>query len=100
MRWREYDWCNEHLSQLREEIRETDSRILALIKERMSICKKIGEIKMAFGLSIHDTEQETRVIETRLKEGHDLGLDADFVNDLMVLLMKHSKRLQLCGTAR
>ncbi len=94
MRWRADGWCGQKLSQLREEIKETDSKILELVKMRMSISEKIGEIKMAYGLPIYDPIQEAKVIESRLKEGHALGLKDDFVEELMVLLMKNSKRIQ------
>mgnify|MGYP001602978652 CR=1 len=94
MRWDESRWCSQRLPQLREEIKETDCRILELVKMRMSISEEIGEIKMASGLPICDPIQETRVIETRLKRGHALGLKDDFVEELMVLLMKNSKRTQ------
>jgi chorismate mutase len=95
MRWREENGSLD-IIKLREDLKETDSRILAAIKERFCICKKIGEIKNAFKFPICDAKQEAKVIETRLEEGRNLALEDDLVRELMLLLMNYSKKIQLC----
>lgn len=98
MRWREEEgWgSTTTLAQLREEVTGMDFMILNLVKKRMVVCQEIGAFKVAAGLPIRDSEQEGKVIETRVREGQALGLEADFVSELLMLLMKHSRRLQQC----
>lgn len=95
MEWYEDDWCNKDILQLRNEITEIDHMILNLIKERMSICEKLGRIKIVNGLPIYDPEQEERVIKRWINRGRFLGLEEDFVRELSVMLIDHSKKIQL-----
>jgi chorismate mutase/prephenate dehydrogenase len=92
MKWSE-DWRGE-LTSLRDEINRVDKGILNLIRERMDICKSVGEIKHHIGKPIFDPVREREVIEDRVKTGRDLNLSDDFVRMLLDLLMEYSKRIQ------
>lgn len=62
------------LEQLREKIDRIDSRIVALLEERVDLARKIGEAKRKHGLPIMDGEREQQVLirvteKTRLNKG-------------------------------
>jgi len=93
----ENNWCNQDLSRLRDAVKKLDFKILELIQERLNFCQKIGEIKRANRLPICDLIQEEKVMATRIEKGKALGLDEEFVRQLLILLMTHSKRIQRNG---
>jgi chorismate mutase len=62
------------IEQLRGKIDRVDSRIVALLEERVDLAKKIGEAKRKHGLPIVDAEREREVLirvteKTKLNKG-------------------------------
>ena len=60
---------------LRNKIDSTDEKIVLLIKERMDLCKCIGEIKRKNGLSIKDHRREDEVYLHVMAKALESGLD-------------------------
>jgi chorismate mutase/prephenate dehydratase len=58
----------------REKIENIDLEILKLLKERLSIVSKIGEIKKTNNIPIYNKEREEEVI-TKLKSYNLINLD-------------------------
>lgn len=67
------DQVNEMLSVLRSRIDDVDERIVALLAERMSLSRRIGECKLKAGVAIHQPsrwdEVMRRVRAMALREG-------------------------------
>lgn len=60
---------------LRNKIDSTDEKIVLLIKERMDLCKCIGEIKRKNGLSIKDHRREDEVYLHVMAKALESGLN-------------------------
>ena len=55
--------CKQTLEQLRSEIDDIDSRILELMKTRIIIALRMGDLKKEQGRVVRDTARETQVLE-------------------------------------
>jgi len=79
------------LKELREKITILDNEILELLEERNSLSEEIAEIKIENNLPIEDLKREEEVIRQRKLH---TSLDGNFVESLMKLIMKESKKIQ------
>lgn len=70
------------LTELREEIRECDEKIISLIAKRIKLAKEIGEVKTASGLPIRDPTVEKKV----KKRYHDIGKASGLSEDTMEII--------------
>ncbi|MGA9174727.1 MAG: bifunctional 3-deoxy-7-phosphoheptulonate synthase/chorismate mutase [Thermoactinomyces sp.] len=60
---------SEHLlSDLREQLDEINLKLLALLNERATIVKEIGEVKKKQGINKFDPEREQKMLEVLVKE--------------------------------
>jgi chorismate mutase len=64
----------DDLRQLRKKIDATDQKILTLLAHRAAICKEIGNLKKAKGLSVKDVNRENEVYARIREEAAKLGL--------------------------
>ena len=72
------------IEQLREKIDKVDSRIVALLEERVDLAKKIGEAKRKHGLPVSDPKREQQVLikvteRTKLNQGFVKKLFQDII---------------------
>lgn len=81
------------LDALRRSIDEIDSRLLALIEERVSLVLKVGDYKRQHGLAIYDPERERKLIERLLSEARP-PLEPDTVRRIFERLIDESRRLE------
>ncbi len=65
----------EKIRVLREEIDAIDTKILHLLKQRVEVCKNIGETKRGHGISIRDSKREDEQIAHLVKTAKMLDLD-------------------------
>lgn len=82
------------LERLREKIDSIDSQLLELLSQRMEIVKKIGEYKLDNNVAIIQLRRWEAMIKSRVELGNRLGLDEDYVKDLLRLVHKESIRKQ------
>lgn len=59
------------LNLLRKKIDEIDDKLLILLKERLVVSKKIGEIKKKNNMPIYDPVREQEIIEMSIKDFSD-----------------------------
>ena len=85
---------NNDLSEWRMEIDDVDSKLIKLLAKRNQIARKIARTKMTSGIAVFDAERETQVIIKRQELATIFGLQKDFVQELMRLVMKASKEVQ------
>src|SRR3990172_1558377 len=85
------------LEALRREIDEIDRSLIALLRRRFGVVAEIGRLKEALGLEIEDWAREKRGLENR-KGSAGGELADDFVEELMRLVLAHSKRRQARST--
>ncbi|MEM2341849.1 MAG: chorismate mutase [Candidatus Bathyarchaeia archaeon] len=84
----------EDLKALRDEVTRLTLEIIRLSGERVSLAKRIGEIKAQNNLPIEDplVENELRVKVVDLSQ--KCGVDINFALKLLDLLLEESKRVQ------
>lgn len=79
----------------RSEIDEIDRQILGLIARRMQVSREIGKVKKQAGISVVQSERYAQLIKKRTEMGEAVGLDADFMRHLLVLIHEESVKQQI-----
>ena len=81
------------LDALRRSIDEIDSRLLALIEERIRLVLEVGEYKRKHGLAIYDPERERKLIERLTAEARP-PVEEGTVRRIFERLIDESRRLE------
>jgi len=82
------------LEQLRTEIDKLDGELLLLLAKRMEIIEEIGSYKKANKLNRLQLKRREHINEDRLAIGSNLGLDHDFLIQLIELVNNASTKRQ------
>ena len=61
------------LQELRNEINRIDDEMLALLGQRLAVCRSIAEYKRANGLPVRDAARETEKLQEAIKVGGAAG---------------------------
>jgi chorismate mutase len=78
----------------REGIQAIDRQILELLGNRMRLAEKIGILKKGAGLPITDKQREDKLREAYIAYARKHGLPSEFVESLLEVILKESKRIQ------
>jgi len=79
------------LEELREKITGIDNEILELLEDRMELSKEVAEVKKENNMFIEDLNREDEIIGQRKLH---TSLEEDFVESLMKVIIKESKKIQ------
>jgi len=60
---------------LRRKIDEIDEKILLFLKERVELCKLIGNTKRNYGIPIRDHQRENEQFRNIVRKASELGLN-------------------------
>jgi chorismate mutase len=82
------------LESLREKIDSIDQQLLELLWQRMELVKRIGEYKKDNNVAIMQLRRWEEMINSRVDFGKSLGLDQEYVKNLLRLVHKESIRKQ------
>lgn len=82
------------LEEYRTQIRERDRKLLALIRERLSLADKVAEAKQREGLPTIDVDAEHAVMENLIQASKELGVEPSFARRLGQLLIEESVKVQ------
>lgn len=83
------------LEMLRDEINKVTVEIIRLTGERLSLAKKIGEIKHQRNLQIEDLKVERELKRLIIKKCKTYNVDTGFALSLLSLLIGEAKRVQI-----
>ena len=83
-----------HLEKLRTEIDKLDVELIQLLAKRMEIIEEIGQYKKENDITILQLKRWQYIIEDRLEIGTSLGLDANFLRELLELVHEASIQKQ------
>lgn len=72
----------EDLQQLREQIDSVDNKLLELIASRLTLVKKVGEIKKSLGRQVRDPQREEDMLEKLGNKGESFGLAKSVVKKI------------------
>jgi chorismate mutase/prephenate dehydrogenase len=75
---------------IRTEIDAIDTQFLELIKRRLLLVRKIGELKSEFGLPIYDPKRETEMIVKIRALAENNNISADLIEDIIKRLIHES----------
>ncbi len=67
---------------IRRKIDAIDEKIVLLLKERMDLCKDIGEVKRELGISVKDRRREDEVYLHIMSKALESGLDPQKVESI------------------
>ena len=82
------------LEDYRSQIRETDGKILALVKERLEVGARVAETKHARGLPTIDTDAEQTTMSNLMQIAGELGVEKRFAQRLGELLIEETVRVE------
>jgi chorismate mutase/prephenate dehydrogenase len=79
---------------LRQRMRRLDAAVLALVAERMSLARDIGQAKREAGIPLRDFAVEKHVLERTETHAAELGLAPEWARTLMQQLIDEACRVQ------
>ncbi|MCB1247691.1 MAG: bifunctional 3-deoxy-7-phosphoheptulonate synthase/chorismate mutase type II [Acidimicrobiia bacterium] len=79
---------------LRDEIDRIDREILNLVARRLANSVDIGLIKAERGVPLHAPDREEELVADARADARAIGLDPDYAEDIMRVILDHSKRAQ------
>jgi len=82
------------LNELRKQIDAIDYSLLETLAKRMNIVKDIGYLKKHNKITILQIERWNNIIQNREEIGRKMGLDKDFLNNLLNLVHKEAINVQ------
>ena len=88
------------LDGLRTQVRSVTADIIELVKKRMDITQKIGDIKNRSNIQIEDEAVEEEIQNHAQELGRQIGLDKNFIGRLLNLLLTESVRIQKDQTSK
>ena len=80
----------KNLNDLRNEIDDIDSQLVALLSKRLDITSKVGQLKSQVGMPIYDAEREQLLFSKRRQQAIDSGISGDLIEDVLRRLMRDS----------
>ena len=83
------------LEELRSKIDKLDEDLIQILNSRMNLVKEIGEYKKDNGITVFQLERWTEILKTRSEFGDLLGLETDFVKQLMERIHSESIKTQI-----
>jgi chorismate mutase len=82
------------LKALRRDVDELDDRMLDLLSQRMTIARKMGELKAAQNISTFQPERWREMLDDRIQKGGLLDLSREFIQQLMQTIHEEAIRQQ------
>ena len=82
------------LEELRSEIDKIDAELLHILSRRMDVVDEIGKYKKENNITILQLKRWSNILRDRLRTGVNLGLDRDFIQNLLEIVHTESIRRQ------
>lgn len=79
---------------LRDEIDRVDRELIKLIARRLHSSVDIARIKAARGIEMRSPDREAELIEEAVADGAALGVDREYIEELMKTVLEHSRAAQ------
>lgn len=85
---------DERIESLRATIDEINERLLELIAERQEVSVAIGSLKAEAGQPLYSHEREAQLLARFREDALRHDLDPDYVEELMNVVLRHSRAAQ------
>jgi chorismate mutase len=83
------------LEPLRSKIDDIDHDLISLLTQRMAVSKRIASVKRDAHMPVYQQARWSDMMNDRLRQATSLGLDADFMKELLEKIHAASVRVQL-----
>lgn len=83
------------IESLRAQIEAVDTRLIAAIAERVTLAKRVGQVKQACGQPITDPAREAAVVARASALAREAGLPDDEIRGLYWRLLAIARRVQI-----
>ncbi|MBQ0070002.1 MAG: bifunctional 3-deoxy-7-phosphoheptulonate synthase/chorismate mutase type II [Bacteroidales bacterium] len=92
---RDTHMSTENLASLRMHIDECDNELLNILAKRMRVAKEIGTFKKEHNMQIVQAARYDEIMQRRIKQAESLGLNPEFMKEVMQAIHEESVNLQL-----
>lgn len=82
---------------LRSRIDELDRQLLEILAQRLAVCHDVARIKEIRDLPIIQPRRVRDVVTSRRQEAIDLGMDPDFAEQVMRVVLAETHRIEVAG---
>jgi len=88
-------FTTENINLLRQQIDSVDNELLEILNKRMRVCREIGQYKKEHGMTVLQTGRYDDILRSRVALANEMGLNPDFIRNILTLIHEESVRLQL-----
>lgn len=92
---RSESFTTENINLLRQQIDAADNDLLEILCKRMRVCKEIGQYKKEHGMTVLQRGRYDDILHSRVELAKEIGLNPDFIRNILTLVHEESVRLQL-----
>ena len=83
------------LGELRDHIDQIDAAIVALLAQRMDVCREVAEVKATSSTSVIQPSRVREVLTSRRQLAINAGLDADFAEQIFRTVLAETHRIEV-----
>lgn len=86
-----------HLDDLRSRIDQLDGALIAIVAERLAVCRQVAAVKEGTDTPVIQPTRVRDVVVTRRQQAIEAGVDPDFVEQLFRVLLTETHRIEVAG---
>ena len=90
----------EQLNCLRDQIDDLDHQLVELLARRQEVVDEVVAFKKERQLSVYHPAREADMIDARRQHGREVGLDADYMEEIFRNIMRYSRSTQTAEISR
>ncbi|MCC5854925.1 MAG: bifunctional chorismate mutase/prephenate dehydrogenase [Idiomarina sp.] len=84
----------QELAAIREHIDALDHQLVETIQQRLTLTRRIGQVKQDLGLPLYVPEREQEMLQKRRAEAESAGFDPQVIEDVLRRIMRESYQAQ------
>ena len=88
-----------NLGDLRQRIDQLDAALIAIVAERLAVCREVAEVKQLSDTPVIQPARVRDVVTSRRRQAIEAGVDADFAEQLFRVLLTETHRIEVAGHA-
>ena len=85
------------LDDLRSRIDQLDSALIAIVAERLAVCRQVAAVKEGSDTPVIQPARVRDVVVTRRQQAIEAGVDPDFAEQLFRVLLTETHRIEVAG---
>ena len=85
------------LDALRSRIDQLDATLIAIVAERLAVCREVAELKEGSDTPVLQPARVRDVVINRRQQAIEAGVDPDFVEQLFRVLLTETHRIEVAG---